>query len=60
MDNKFELGQTVKITHSGETGTVNGRAEYAEIPVKQYHVRYKSGDGCARDNWYSETELSAG
>jgi hypothetical protein len=53
---KFELGQKVEITISGEQGSVYGRVEYAE-EVPQYLVKYKAADGRAVDGWFLANEL---
>lgn len=55
---KFNLKQVVKITESDESGTVIGRAEYAES-MQQYFVRYKSADGRAVEVWWTEAALAA-
>jgi hypothetical protein len=54
---KFELEQQVTITASGETGEVIGRAEYA-YAEKSYFIRYKCGNGCAVEAWWTESALS--
>jgi hypothetical protein len=53
---KFELGQQVTISASGETGTVQGRAEYAAAE-STYYVRYKAADGRATEAWWPESAL---
>ncbi|QQN35661.1 hypothetical protein JHW33_03175 [Rahnella aceris] len=53
---KFELGQKVKVTISGETGFVKGRAEY-EDSHNMVFIHYKAADGRAVDNWFRESEL---
>ena len=55
----FNLGQSVVITASGETGTVRGRAEYVNSEPS-YFVHYKAGDGKAVSDWWPESLLSAG
>ena len=55
---KFELGQTVTIASSGETGTVRGRAEYAACEPS-YYVHYKAADGKATEAWWPESALRA-
>jgi hypothetical protein len=54
----FELDQQVKLSVSGEAGTVIGRAEYTNSR-NSYLVRYKSADGRAVEVWWSEDALSA-
>lgn len=58
MPFKFELGQKVVITVSGEAGEVEGRAEYTD-GEPCYYVRYKAGGGCAAEDWWREKALSA-
>ncbi|EFO32587.1 conserved domain protein [Roseibium sp. TrichSKD4] len=55
---KFELNDEVKISISGETGIVTGRAEHLDAR-DQYHVRYKSADGRGIESWWSEDALEA-
>lgn len=54
----FDLNQVVKITESGEFGTVIGRAEYT-AQENQYLLRYKSADGRAVENWWGQSALEA-
>lgn len=60
MDNKFifDLGQTVQIVCSGETGTVIGRAEFTNAE-HSYNIRYKCGDGRAVESWWTVSALAA-
>lgn len=53
---KFELKQKVTIEVSGETGTVQGRAEYV-AGQPSYYVRYKDGDGKGQECWWTEDAL---
>jgi hypothetical protein len=53
---KFELGQKVKVSISGEVGFVKGRAEYQHLQ-NQFFVHYKAADGRATDAWFDESEL---
>lgn len=53
---KFQLGQQVAITASGEQGTVVGRAEYTNSS-NSYYVRYRSADGRAVEAWWTEDAL---
>lgn len=52
----FNLGQSVSLVESGETGTVTGRAEY-EACENNYYVRYKGADGVMREIWWGESAL---
>lgn len=52
----FELNQPVKIIASGELGHIVGRAEYSNS-IDTYFVRYKSADGRAVEQWWSEDAL---
>ena len=54
----FELGSSVVITVSGETGSVIARAEYINSDP-QYLVRYKNGQGCALESWWTKDALSS-
>lgn len=61
MDEKkfqFELNAPVSITASGESGTVQGRAEYANSE-NAYYLRYKAADGRAMQEWWPESALQA-
>ncbi|GAM63648.1 phage protein [Vibrio ishigakensis] len=55
---KFDLNDEVEIICSGECGLVIGRAEYSK-ESNQYFVRYKSADGRAVEQWWSESALAA-
>lgn len=54
----FNLGATVQIKVSGETGTIKGRAEYLEGEPNSYWIQYKSADGRAVAAWWSEQSLA--
>ena len=56
---KFAMNSTVKISASGETGTVVGRAEY-NASENTYYLRYMAGDGRATEAWWPESALVAG
>ena len=56
---KFDMGAKVEIIASGETGTVEGRAEYSNS-ANTYYVLYKSADGRATQAWWTEDTLQAG
>lgn len=53
---QFALGQPVRMTLSGEKGSVVGRAEYSDRP-DLYYVRYVAGDGCQVENWQEATAI---
>ncbi len=55
---KFDLNQEVKITCSGEGGTIIGRAEYIEYKNK-YWVRYQNSNGVAVERWWDQSALAA-
>lgn len=57
MSFKFDLKQIVKITESGETGTIIGRAEYSTAPLHSYLLRYRCADGRAVEQWWTEDAL---
>lgn len=54
---KFELSADVKISVSGERGQIIGRAQYTTTPTPSYLVRYKTGDGRATEQWWTEDAL---
>lgn len=56
---KFDLNQVVKIAESGETVAVIGRAEYYATPLNTYLLRYRSSDGRAVEQWWSEDAIEA-
>lgn len=53
---KFNIGDRVTISESGETGEVHGRAEYATAENNHY-LRYKAADGRATEAWWPESAL---
>ncbi len=55
---KFDMKQVVKLTDSGELGTVWARSEYA-TSEPQYLLRYKAADGRATECWWPESALEA-
>lgn len=57
MSFKFDLKQIVKITESGETGTIIGRAEFSTTPLHSYLLRYRCADGRAVEQWWAEDAL---
>jgi len=54
---KFELHDKVLIDVSLECGMIIGRAEYADS-VNNYLIRYKTADGRAVENWWSENAIT--
>lgn len=54
----FALNDMVKIEASGEQGKVIGIAEYTHCPPSAL-VRFKGGDGRAREEWWTEDALVA-
>jgi hypothetical protein len=57
-DFKFENGSMVKVSVSGESGKVIGRAEYL-TDERRYQVRYKNAMGRATEEWWTESALEA-
>jgi hypothetical protein len=55
---KFRLNQKIRISDSGETGTVIGRADFTDRK-KEYEIRYKANNGCHTQRWMSEAALEA-
>ncbi len=53
---KFNLGDHVKISSSGETGAIKSRAEHT-AHKNNYQVHYKAADGRAVDCWWDEADL---
>lgn len=53
---RFNIGDRVTISASGESGLVVGRAEY-ESGVVSFLVRYKAGDGRAVEVWWNDSAL---
>ena len=54
----FDLNQVVKISSSGEQGTIHGRAEYT-TSEPSYLLRYVAADGRASEAWWPESTLEA-
>lgn len=54
---KFGLHDDVRISVSGEVGTVIGRAEYASSNERSFLLRYRAADGCAVESWWPESAL---
>jgi len=60
MRNKYNLGQKVKISVSGEIGTVNGIAFYKKNENEpNYLIRYKNNQGVAVENWWDQDALES-
>lgn len=57
-EQKFNLKQQVSIIASGEVGEIVGRAEYTTAEPT-YLIRYKSTDGRAVENWWTESAIEA-
>jgi len=53
---KFNIGDTVSLIESEETGTITGRAEYGK-DENSYYVRYCAGDGRQVHVWWPESSL---
>lgn len=56
MSFNFELGQNVSLAVSNEVGTIIGRADYVNSSY-QYYVHYADGNGCAKSEWFYESQL---
>ena len=52
---KFAIGDTAVLSHSGETGEIIGRAEYANNNEDTYLLRYKAADGRQVEAWHNES-----
>lgn len=55
---RYGIKQVVKLNESDETGTIIARAEYANSN-DQYLIRYRAGDGCQTEAWWSEDAIRA-
>lgn len=57
-ENNFahELGDSVTITASGETGKIIARAQYLHSN-DQYYLRYKCADGRAVESWWGDDAI---
>lgn len=55
----YQLGDKVELTISGEAGQVIGRATYLNSDPQCY-VHFKTADGCAKSDWFYESQLSPG
>lgn len=56
MNLKFNLNETLEIAESGEHGLVIGKAAYVHAE-SSYLLRYKSADGRAVEQWWTESAL---
>lgn len=52
------FGVAVAIQSSGETGIVTGFAQHQRSKAKQFFVEYRGNDGCYREAWFFEDQLS--
>lgn len=52
------FGANVAIIRSGEAGTITGFALYKRSKSKQFFVEFTNADGCAREDWFYEDELT--
>lgn len=52
----YDLSQLVKITASGETGYIKGRAEYTD-DANGYLILYRAADGRAVTAWWQEADI---
>ena len=55
---RFALGERVKISESGEEGTVIGYAAY-QTADPGFLLRYKDGHGVATEQWWTSSALEA-
>jgi len=53
---EYKMGDHVKLSASGETGKIIGRAEY-DHTENNYLIRYMAGDGRQVEQWWAETAL---
>lgn len=57
---KFQIGQQLRNTISGEQGECRGRAEYTpELGQPQYHVYFKDSQGTFTRDWWPEGDVQA-
>ena len=57
MTLKFNFGDALTITSSGEHGEVFGRAEY-KFGEPSYFLRYVNAHGVAVEQWWNESALT--
>jgi len=53
-----EMGATVTLSKSGESGEVVGRAEH-ELSQDRFLIRYVCGDGRQVEAWWDESAIKA-
>lgn len=53
---KYEIGDSAKLSKSGETGDVIARAEY-EASENSYLIRYMAADGRQVEAWWGESAI---
>jgi hypothetical protein len=58
MSFKYELGERVEISVSGEVGEVIARAELSNAE-NQYNLRYQEFYGSATERWWGESALNS-
>lgn len=58
MKFKFKLGAAVALVISGEVGKVTGICQYDAGEVR-YLVQYKTAEGTAAEQWWSESSLAS-
>ena len=54
---QFSLGDSVLILCSGETGVIQGRADYLN-DENRYEILYKAADGRAVEQWWHESAIA--
>lgn len=59
IETEFAFNELVRITRSGETGTVAAVMRNKRVTEPSYLVEYKAADGRAVDSWFAESELIA-
>lgn len=52
------FGIGVGIVRSGEVGIITGFALHKRTKSKQFFVEFTNADGCAREAWFYEDELT--
>ena len=53
----FDIGETVKLLHSDEGGSIIARAEY-QTAENCYLIRYCARDGRQVESWWGESALT--
>lgn len=54
---RFDLGASVKLAQSDETGIVIARAEYLSSEPA-YLIRYKAADGRQVESWWQDSAIA--